>query len=450
MGESVTPSDRGFGTADEWLELDRRHVWHPYTQARTADPPLPVVAGEGSWLVLADGRRIFDGISSWWVNLHGHARPEIARAVAAQAARLEQVIFAGFAHEPAARLAAELVRIAPPGLARVFFSDDGSTAVEVAMKMAVQSWRHRGEPARTLFVALEGAYHGDTFGAMAAGGQTLFHGAFADLLCAVRHLPVPVGGRSVDECVAALERTLDDEAGRIAAVLVEPIVQGAGGMRIHPPEFLRAVRAATARRGIPLVADEIFTGFGRTGRTFACEHAGIAPDLMCVSKGLTGGFLPLAATLATEAVHADFLSADRGRSFFHGHSYTANPIACAAALASLDLYERERSLERVARLQALFARRLERLAAIPGVAATRGIGALAVAELESGPAGGYLDPRGPRLARALLERGILLRPLGDVVYLLPPYCATDAECEAVFDALEELLPALARGSGSGA
>jgi adenosylmethionine-8-amino-7-oxononanoate aminotransferase len=262
----------------------------------------------------------------------------------------------------------------------------------------------------------------------------------------VRHVPVPARGRSVDECVAALERTLDAEAGRVAAVLVEPIVQGAGGMRIHPPEFLRAVRAATARRGIPLVADEIFTGFGRTGRTFACDHAGIAPDLMCVSKGLTGGFLPLAATLATEAIHSDFLSEDRGRTFFHGHSYTANPIACAAALASLGLFERERSLERVARFEALFARRLERFAAIPGVAATRGIGALAVVELDGGGAGGYLDPRGPRLARALLARGILLRPLGDVVYLLPPYCATEAECEAVFDVLEELLPALANGA----
>ncbi|GMU66222.1 MAG: adenosylmethionine--8-amino-7-oxononanoate aminotransferase BioA [Acidobacteriota bacterium] len=434
------------GTADEWLELDRRHVWHPYTQAKTADPPLPVVAGDGAWLLLADGRRIFDGISSWWVNLHGHARPEIARAIAAQAARLEQVIFAGFTHEPAARLAAELVRRAPAGLSRVFFSDDGSTAVEVAMKMAVQSWRQRGEPARTLFVALEGGYHGDTFGAMAAGGQALFHGAFAELLCEVRHAPVPVGGRSVDECVAALEAILEREAGRVAAVLVEPIVQGAGGMRIHPPAYLRAVREATARRGLPLVADEIFTGFGRTGRLFACEHAGVAPDLMCLSKGLTGGYLPLAATLATEAIHADFLSDDRGRAFFHGHSYTANPIACAAALASLELLDRDRSLGRVARLEALFARRLERIAALPGVASTRGLGALAVVELDAAPGGGYLDPRGPLLARAMLERGILLRPLGDVVYLLPPYCATDGDCEAVFDALEEALPALGGGA----
>ena len=410
---------------------------------QAAEPPLPVVAGEGAWLVLADGRRMFDGISSWWVNLHGHAHPAIARAVADQAARLEHVIFAGFAHEPAARLAAELARLAPGGLSRVFFSDDGSTAVEVAMKMAVQAWRHRGEARRTLFVALEGAYHGDTFGAMAAGAQPVFHGAFADLLCEVRRVPVPGGGRSVEACVAALESVLEREAGRIAAVLVEPIVQGAGGMRIHPPEFLAEVRAATARRGIFLVADEVFTGFGRTGRMFACEHAGVVPDLICLSKGLTGGFLPLAATLASEEIYAEFLAEDRARAFFHGHSYTANPVACAAALASLRLFEQERSLERVAGLERLFARRLARLAALPGVAATRGLGGLAVAELAPASEPGYLDPRGPRVARALAERGIFVRPLGDVVYLLPPYCATDAECDAVFDALEEVLPGVA-------
>ena len=410
---------------------------------QTAEPPLPVVAGEGAWLVLADGRRMFDGISSWWVNLHGHAHPAIARAVADQAARLEHVIFAGFAHEPAARLAAELARLAPGGLSRVFYSDDGSTAVEVAMKMAVQAWRHRGEARRTLFVALEGAYHGDTFGAMAAGAQPVFHGAFADLLCEVRRVPVPGGGRSVEACVAALESVLEREAGRIAAVLVEPIVQGAGGMRIHPPEFLAEVRAATARRGIFLVADEVFTGFGRTGRMFACEHAGVVPDLICLSKGLTGGFLPLAATLASEEIYAEFLAEDRARAFFHGHSYTGNPVACAAALASLRLFEQERSLERVAGLERLFARRLARLAALPGVAATRGLGGLAVAELAPASEPGYLDPRGPRVARALAERGIFVRPLGDVVYLLPPYCATDAECDAVFDALEEVLPGVA-------
>jgi adenosylmethionine-8-amino-7-oxononanoate aminotransferase len=428
----------------DWLALDRAHVWHPYTQMQTAEPPLAVVRGEGAWLELADGRRLLDGISSWWVTLHGHAHPRLVAAAAEQAARLEQVIFAGFAHEPAARLAAELAALAPPGLERAFYSDDGSTAVEVAMKMAVQLWRHRGEPGRTLFVALEGAYHGDTFGAMAAGGSRLFHGAFADLLCEVRHLPVPVAGKSLDECVEAAERLLATEERRIAALVVEPIVQGAGGMRIYPPEFLRWLRRATARRGIPLVADEVFTGFGRTGRMFACEHAGVAPDLLCLSKGLTGGLLPLGATLASEAVFADFLSDDRARTFFHGHSYTANPIACAAARASLALLAETAALARVAALERLFAGRLRRLASLPAVAATRGIGALAVVELAAaGDGSGYLDPRGPRLQRALLDRGIFLRPLGDVVYFLPPYCVTDAECHQVFDALEQELARVA-------
>jgi len=426
-----------------WLRLDRAHVWHPYTQMKVADPALPVVCAEGAWLTLAGGRRLLDGISSWWVTLHGHSHPRLATAVARQATELEQVIFAGFTHEPAARLAAELVARAPAGLSRVFFSDDGSTAVEVAMKMAVQLWQQRGER-RSLFLALDGAYHGDTFGAMAAGGGTIFHGAFGDLLCEVRRLPVPVSGRTLDECVAALESALATDGGRVAAVIVEPIVQGAGGMRIHSPEFLRALRDATARHGVPLVADEVFTGFGRTGRMFACEHAAVAPDLLCLSKGLTGGVLPLGATLVSEAIYDAFLAEDRARTFFHGHSFTANPIACAVARESLALLDETSALERVASLEALFAARLARLRELPPVADVRGIGGLAVVELAAAQEGatGYLDPRGPRLQRALLERGVLLRPLGDVVYFLPPYCVTDAECHLVFDALEEVVAAL--------
>ena len=426
----------------EWLALDRAHVWHPYTQMQTAPAPLPVVRAEGVWLELADGRRILDGISSWWVNLFGHNHPRLNAALAAQSAELEQVIFAGFTHEPAARLAAELVALAPAGLSRVFFSDDGSTAVEVAMKMAVQQWRQRGEERRRLFVAFDHAYHGDTFGAMAAGGDAVFHGAFADLLCEVRRAPVPACESEVGAVLAALETMLDQAGDEVAAVIVEPIVQGAGGMRIHPPSFLRGVRSATRTRGLPLVADEIFTGFGRTGRMFACEHAGIAPDLLCLSKGLTGGYLPLAATLASEEIYAAFLSEERGRAFFHGHSYTANALACAVARASLALFAETHCLGRIAELQRLFARRLAVISALPGVARVRGIGALAVVELEA-PAGdresGYLDARGPRLAQEFLDRGVLLRPLGNIVYFLPPYAITDEECHRVFDVIEETL-----------
>lgn len=426
----------------EWLALDRAHVWHPYTQMQTAPAPLPVVRAEGVWLELADGRRILDGISSWWVNLFGHNHPRLNAALAAQSAELEQVIFAGFTHEPAARLAAELVALAPAGLSRVFFSDDGSTAVEVAMKMAVQQWRQRGEERRRLFVAFDHAYHGDTFGAMAAGGDAVFHGAFADLLCEVRRAPVPACESEVGAVLAALETMLDQAGDEVAAVIVEPIVQGAGGMRIHPPSFLRGVRSATRTRGLPLVADEIFTGFGRTGRMFACEHAGIAPDLLCLSKGLTGGYLPLAATLASEEIYAAFLSEERGRAFFHGHSYTANALACAVARASLALFAETNCLGRIADLQRLFARRLAVISALPGVARVRGIGALAVVELDA-PAGdresGYLDARGPRLAQEFLDRGVLLRPLGNIVYFLPPYAITDEECHRVFDVIEETL-----------
>ncbi len=430
------------GPRPDWLALDRAHVWHPYTQMQTAPAPLPVVRAEGVWLELADGRRILDGISSWWVNLFGHNHPRLNAALAAQAAELEQVSFAGFTHEPAARLAAELVALAPTGLTRVFFSDDGSTAVEVAMKMAVQQWRRRGEESRRIFVAFDHAYHGDTFGAMAAGGDTLFRGAFADPLCEVIRAPVPSCESEVGGAVATLESLLDRAGGEVAAVIVEPIVQGAGGMRIHPPSFLRGVREATRARGLPLIADEVFTGFGRTGRMFACEHAGVAPDLLCLAKGLTGGYLPLAATLASEEIYAAFLSEERSRAFLHGHSYTANALACAVARASLALFAETTCLGRVAELSRLFARRLAVISALPGVARVRGLGGLAVVELEKPPGdrdSGYLDARGPRLAQEFLDRGVLLRPLGNVVYFLPPYAITDAECHRVFDVVEEVL-----------
>jgi len=434
-----------------WLEADRRHVWHPYTQMRTAPPPLAVVRGEGAYLVTADGRRVLDAISSWWVNVHGHAHPRLSRALAEQAERLEHVIFAGCAHEPAARLAEELVSRVPPGLERVFYSDDGSTAVEVALKMAWQAWRHRGEPQRTVFVALAHAYHGDTFGAMAAGGVGAFHAVFAPLFCDVRraHAPrcfeepeVAAGGACSQGCAGTVEEILEREGGRVAAVIVEPMVQGAGGMFVHPPEFLRGVRAATRRHGVPLIADEVLTGFGRTGRLFACEHAGVAPDLLCVSKALTGGYLPLAATLATGAIYEDFLSDDRGRALLHGHSYTANPLACAVALESLRLLDESRGLERVAAIEVRCRRHLDSLAGHPAVASTRGLGAIAAVELRPRGEAGYLSDLGPWLYDQFLRRDLLLRPLGDVVYTLPPYVVTDEELDRVFAAIAEVLDLL--------
>jgi adenosylmethionine-8-amino-7-oxononanoate aminotransferase len=442
------------GTAD-WIGLDRRHVWHPYTQEAVAPAPIPIARAEGAYLHAADGRVILDAISSWWVILHGHNHPRLKAAIAAQAERLEQVIFAGCTHEPAARLAAQLAAIAPPGLTRVFFSDDGSTAVEAALKMAVQYFRNRGEPRRTLFIGLEGGYHGETWGAMAVGGAGVFHDAFRALTFpALRaHSPYcyrcPVGRERATcriECAERLEELFAAHPGEVAALILEPMLQGAGGMIVWPREFLGLAREACDRHGALLIADEVLTGFGRTGKTFACEHGPVSPDLLCVSKALTGGYLPLAATLATERIYREFLGTDRARAFLHGHSFTANPLACAVAIESLRLLEEERGLERALRLESIYRERLERLRPLGRVGDVRAIGMVAAVELvrdrSTRAASGYLDEVGPRLQASFLERGILLRPLGNVLYVLPPLCITDAEVHRVFDAIEEVVGGL--------
>ncbi|MFQ5719270.1 MAG: adenosylmethionine--8-amino-7-oxononanoate transaminase [Acidobacteriota bacterium] len=431
----------------DWLQADLQHVWHPYTQMLTAPAPLPVERAEGVYLFTSDGRRILDGISSWWVNIHGHNHPRLNRAVARQSERLAQVIFAGFTHEPAARLAAALAARAPGSMPHVFYSDDGSTAVEVALKMAYQSWRNRGETHRTLFVALENAYHGDTFGSMAVAEATVFNREFSDLFFEVLRVPTPPVrgcGQGTDHlaCTAALERLLETRGDRIAAIIIEPMVQAAGGMILWPAGFLRQIRALTAAHRIPLIADEVFTGFGRTGPLFACQHGPIAPDILCLSKALTGGYLPLAATLCTDEIYQAFLSEDRGKTFFHGHSYTANALACAVALESLDLLEGPQGLARVARLTPLFQERLEKLNRLDVVSSVRCIGGLAALDLVPGSSGDYLDRLGPTLAAGFLERGVLLRPLGNVLYFLPPYVITDDEAHQVFDLMDELLAGL--------
>ncbi|MCC6318768.1 MAG: adenosylmethionine--8-amino-7-oxononanoate transaminase [Gemmatimonadaceae bacterium] len=409
---------------------DARHLWHPYTQHGLGETPVHVVRGSGAHLYDEGGRAIFDAISSWWVTLHGHAHPSIAAAIAEQAQRLEQVIFAGFTHEPAARLAAELVRVAPQGLSRVFFSDDGSTAVEVAVKIALQYWRNRGE-SRRLVVALEHAYHGDTFGAMSVSARGLFTGPFSDHLFEVVRLPDP----ATSDVVTAFDAVIAARGGELAALIVEPMVLGAGGMRFWSADSLRALRERCGAQGIPFIADEVMTGFGRTGPLFACEHAGVTPDLLCLSKGITGGFLPLGATLATEALFESFSSSDRTRTLFHGHSYSANPIACAAALASLALLNDHCAAHR-RRIEASHRGWATRLGATPGIRNVRVLGTILVAELAVDDTG-YLSGAGPALRAFALERGVLLRPLGDTVYLLPPYCSTDTDlagaCEVIVD-----------------
>jgi adenosylmethionine-8-amino-7-oxononanoate aminotransferase len=416
---------------DPILLHDAAHVWHPYTQHWQAPLPVPVARAEGAWLYDTQGRPILDAISSWWVTTHGHCHDDIVSAIARQARVLDQVIFAGFTHAPAAELAAALVERLPRGLTRIFYSDDGSTAVEVAIKLSLQSFANRGTP-RRLVAALEHAYHGDTFGAMAAGARSVFTRAYDPLLFDVARLPDPSEG----DTLAALDALLDARGAELAAVIVEPLLLGAGGMRVWDEHVLQGIRRRTRDGGVHLIADEVLTGFGRTGPLFACDRADVSPDLLCMSKGLTGGTLPLGATAATEAIFDAFRSEDRMRTFFHGHSYTANPIACAAALAALHLFDEASEDDRI-RIEVAQARHLAALSGTPGVRAVRQIGTVAAVELEA--PSGYLSGIGRELAALAIDEGVLLRPLGNVAYCLPPYCTTNEELDRVYDVLQRFL-----------
>jgi adenosylmethionine---8-amino-7-oxononanoate aminotransferase len=425
---------------------DQAVVWHPYTQMLTRPAPIPIVRGEGVYLFTEDGRRLLDGTSSWWVNIHGHSHPRLNAALTAQAGMLEHVVFANCTHAPAVDLAERLVEILPRGLGRVFFSDNGSTAVEVALKLARQYWTHQGQEQRRMFVTLRHAYHGDTVGAMSASEDSIFTRPFGPMLFDVARAEAPYCYRCpmglaratcAIDCLTAgpatLEALLKVHGDSVAAVLVEPMLQGAGGMIVWPAEFLSGVRRLCTEFGTLMIADEVLTGFGRTGRMFACEHADIAPDIICLSKALTAGYMPLGATVTTEAVYESFLSEDRRRTFFHGHSFTANPLACAVGLASLDLFRDDRTLDRVGELERWLRRGLERARDLPIVGDVRVIGGVGVIELVTDKAtkaaGGYLDDLGPRLAAAFLDRGLLLRPLGNVVYVMPPYVITETETD---------------------
>ncbi len=430
-------------------DRDRASVWHPYTQMHTAPPPLPILRAKGVYLYAEDGRRFLDGISSWWVNIHGHSHPKLNEALAAQARELEHVVFAGCTHRPAVELAERLLQALPAGMARVFYSDNGSTAVEVALKLARQYWLNRGEPQRQTFVTLDHAYHGDTVGAMSASADSIFTRAFSTFMFPVAraHAPYcyrcPLGLERAScgiACLSDLENRLSELGDTAAAVLVEPMLQGAGGMIVWPAEFLAGVRRLCDRYGTLMIADEVLTGFGRTGKMFACEHASIRPDIVCLSKALTGGYLPLGATAVTAAVYDAFLSTDRSKTFFHGHSYTANPLACAVALASLDLFREEGTLERVVQIEQWLRAGLEPLRRLDLVGDVRVIGGVGALELVSDRPG-YLDEIGPRLGEMFLERGLLLRPLGNVVYFMPPYVITQEQTEWAVAQIAEVLRA---------
>ena len=416
------------------------HLWHPTTQVAVAPEPLRVVSARGCLLELDDGRQLIDAISSWWVTLHGHSEPSIAAAIGRQALQLEQVIFANFSHPPAETLATRLSALT--GLERLFFSDNGSTAVEVALKIAWQWWRNQGSERRQL-IAFEGAYHGDTFGAMALGDRSIFTAPYDELLFNVARIPWPHthwGDGDVEQReAAALEQLEQALRTPTAALILEPLIQGASGMRLVRPSFLRAVAERVQASGALLIADEVMTGFGRTGALFSCQRAGIQPDLMALSKGLTGGFLPMGVTMARERLYQGFISDTPAHTFFHGHSFTANPLGCAAALASLDLLQH--NPERYQQFEARHRPALEQLSNHPRVKQVRCLGTMAAFELEAG-ATSYLNPVGRQIQRLCLEQGVFLRPLGNVVYLLPPLTISEPQLQRCYDALAEALQQL--------
>jgi adenosylmethionine-8-amino-7-oxononanoate aminotransferase len=407
-------------TAD-LVAADLRHLWHPFTQQQDwgkDEPALVIECAEGTNLYDTDGRAYIDGVSSLWCNVHGHRHPAIDGAIRAQLDRVAHTTMLGLSHRTAIDLAEKLIAVAPPGLARVFYSDSGSTAVEIALKMAYQWWAQRGEPQRTGFVCLHNAYHGDTLGAVSVGSIDLFHSLYRPLLFDA--WPTPAG-----DC-DHLDALLRERRGKVAAVIVEPLVQGAGGMLMAPPGYLAGVRELCDSHGVLLICDEVATGFGRTGRMFACEHEDVTPDLLCVGKGLTGGYLPLAATLTTERVYEGFLgSSEDHRTFFHGHTFTGNPLGCAAAIATLETFERERTIELMAPKIDLLTRLLDqRIAILPGVTEVRQRGFMVGIELVSRPAAERL---GQQVMLAARRRGAVIRPLGDVMVLMPALVMSDAD-----------------------
>ncbi|MGE0563912.1 MAG: adenosylmethionine--8-amino-7-oxononanoate transaminase [Pseudolabrys sp.] len=415
-----------------WLQDGFDHLWLPYTQMKTAPPPLPVARTHGSRIVLADGRELVDGIASWWTACHGYNHPHIRAAVERQLADMPHVMFGGLMHEQAAQLASRLAALLPGDLSRVFFSDSGSVAVEIAMKMAVQYWLNRGQRGRNKFVAFRNGYHGDTTGAMAVcDPDDSMHALFAGLLPQHHIVDLPAS----DGQVQALDAVLEQHGESVAGMIVEPLVQGAGGMKIHSPDVLKRLRAAADRHGILLIFDEIFTGFGRTGTMFACEQSGVTPDIVALSKALTGGTLPLAATVATQKVFAAFWSDDPAKALMHGPTYMANALGCAAANASLDLFESEPRLAQIAAIERALREQLSPCARLPRVKEVRVMGAIGVVELDR------VDDLQAMRAR-FIDQGVFIRPLGNVIYLTPAFTIGKDELEQLTGTIVETVRAL--------
>ncbi len=426
---------------------DLQCLWHPCTQMKDHEnlPLIPIKTGQGVWLQDHDGRRYLDAISSWWVNLFGHSHPHINARIQAQAETLEHCIFAGYTHQPAIELAESLVALTPPGLTRVFLADNGSSAVEVALKMSFHYWLNQGSGRKNRFINLSNSYHGETLGALAVGDVSLYKDTYEPLLMQPITAPSPdcfglpdeaARQVNVDEKLHAMHQLLETHHEQVCAVIVEPLVQCAGYMRMYPPTYLTGLRELCNRFQVHLIADEIAVGFGRTGTFFACEQAAISPDFMCLSKGLTGGYLPLSAVLTTDTVYQAFYDDyTRLTAFLHSHSYTGNPLACAAALATLELFEKNDTLANNQRLAAHLKQALDRYADHPNVAEIRQTGMIAAVELQdkNGQPFDWRQRRGLRVYRHGLENGLLIRPLGDVVYFMPPYVITEDEIDFMVD-----------------
>ena len=449
---------RPSGKSEGWRRRDRKVLWHPFTQQSLwMEEDFPVIVrGKGVHLFDADGRRYVDAVSSLWCNIHGHARPEINRAMKRQLDRVAHATFLGLTNPPAIELAERLTAVAPPGLTRVFYSDNGSTAVEVACKMAFQYWRQNGRPEKTSFVSLDAAYHGDTVGTMSVGNIELYHGTFRPLMFPAIKAPTTYAYRCAtsktladcgEHCLRDIEAILKARHAEVAGLVVEPLVQGAGGMITQPPGFLAGLRRLCDRYGVFLIADEVMTGFGRMGRMFACELEDVTPDFMAVSKGITGGYLPLAATLTTERVYEGFLGAFKDRrTFYHGHTYTGNPLACAGALASLDLLEKRGALEEIRRKIHRFGNLLQSFYTIDRVGDIRQAGLVAGIELVDDPASKRPFPwearTGHQVALEARKRGVILRPLGDTLVLMPPLSITERELTGLVDLTVEAVRAV--------
>ena len=418
-------------------ERDSKVLWHPYTQHQTNGKSIAIVKAEGAYLFDEDGKRYIDAGASWWTNIHGHSHPYIAEKVSAQLKKLEHVIFAGFTHEPAVELAERLLKLLPKDQSRVFYSDDGSTAVEVGLKMAFQYWHNKGEQ-RTKVIAFKNAYHGDTFGAMSVSGRSAFTNAFEKLLFDVIFIDAPVPGME-ESSLAQLKTIISDLRSPISAFIFEPLIQGTAGMITHDAITLEQMITICQENGILTIADEVMTGFGRTGKMFATDHLSVKPDIFCLSKGITGGTMALGVTTCPEKIYEVFLSDDKMKTFFHGHSYTANPVACSAANASLDLFDKENTMQNVERISKRHQEFQHSIIPLFQHISVRVIGTILAIEIRVSEGSSYFSSVRDKAYNFFLEKGILIRPLGNVIYLMPPYCISDNDLDYIYEEITAFL-----------